>query len=122
MLPVGESTTGALPITQGPLGVAGLPATFAPPSSFHATAPASCESDASRATPAAGTTQSTAAGSGGGWSTPWIDLRGDRADRLRAAVPFLEHERHQLPVGGDVDAVEGEPTSEVSSHGVKVLV
>ena len=64
-VPVGESTTGALPITQGSAAVVGLPATFTPPSSFHAIAPASCASDASRAMPAAGRKQSTAAGNVG---------------------------------------------------------
>jgi hypothetical protein len=64
-VPVGESTTGALPGTQGSAAVVGLPATFTPPSSFHAIAPASCASDASRAMPAAGRKQSTVAGSAG---------------------------------------------------------
>ena len=63
--PVGESTTGVLPITQGSAAVEGLPATFTPPSSFHAIAPASGASDASRAIPAAGRKQSTVAGIAG---------------------------------------------------------
>ena len=62
---VGESTIGVLPITQGSAAVEGLPATFTPPSSFQAIALASCASDASRAMPAAGRTQSTAAGNAG---------------------------------------------------------
>ena len=64
-VPVGESTTGVLPITQGSAAVDGLAATFTPPSSFHAIAPASGASDASRAIPAAGRTQSTVAGIAG---------------------------------------------------------
>ena len=64
-VPVGESTTGVLPITQGSAAVEGVAATFTPPSSFHATAPASGASDASRAIPAAGRTQSTVAGIAG---------------------------------------------------------
>ena len=54
-----------LDITHGSAAVEGLPATFTPPSSFHAIAPASGASDASRATPAAGRKQFTAAGSVG---------------------------------------------------------
>ena len=64
-VPVGESTTGVLPITHGSAAVEGVPATFTPPSSFHAIAPASGASDASRAMPAAGRKQSTAAGNAG---------------------------------------------------------
>ena len=63
--PVGEITTGVLPITQGSAAVEGLAATFTPPSSFHAIVPASGASDASRAIPAAGRKQSTSAGNMG---------------------------------------------------------
>jgi hypothetical protein len=64
-MPVGESTTGALPMTQGSATVVGLPATFTPALSFQAIAPASGASDASRAMPEAGRKQSTAAGDAG---------------------------------------------------------
>ncbi len=95
-VPVGESTTGVLPITQGSSGVEGVPATFTPPPSLHAIVPASGASDASRANPAAGTAQSTVAGTAGGLIDPLDREEADLADRLRVAGPLP---RPRLPPG-----------------------
>ena len=111
-----------LPITQGSAAVVGLPATFTPPSSSHAIVPASGASDASRAMPAAGTKQSTAAGNAGTWSNPWI-----------ASTPILptvcvppfhvsNPSAARRPVAATSTPSRSRPTPEVSSHGVNVFV
>ena len=85
LLPVGEIATGAEVSTQGSASVVGVPATFRPPASLHATWRASWESDASTATPAAPMKQST--GPGRAWPTPLVDSRAI----LPTVCPPLSH-------------------------------